>query len=594
MLKEFQLLEQMRSDDPLKAAEAYIAAGLKVVVIHGVDEDSKCTCRKPKCKAFKHPVSEFFSHGAHSATTDMKLVRRAFRKVPNGNLAITLDDLTVIDIDGPEGRQLIADQRFPRTIKVRTPRGSHSHYLGGLSGKTFKLPQADVLTGADRYVLVPPSLGAGGKRYRWATMGPQEAAPLPAGIEQLRRRSPATARAAHTKIFEGARNDTLFKIACSLRRHVDQDMLQSILQEVNRTACETPVPDSEVAALVASAGRYDTESADLFGPPTIRESLPLEFLWYPYIPRHAVTLLAGDPGKGKSLLVAQLIARVTSGRRLPLSGKRASGRRVLLLSAEDNWARVSLPRLEKAGFDIDNLHIMQKFRSLTDERIEAMAAFMREWRPDLVVIDTLSAYMGGARDMHRQNEVGEFLGRLTELAEETGAAILGLAHLNKQSGGMPLYRVVGSIGFMATIRSALFMGNDPDDPERLALAHGKANGSEKGPTILFERVGGGKNEVPILRAVDTSPATDADVCRVERGPVGRPSAERDAAIALVQEMLSDKPVAWETIQAAAEARAIASKSTMNLVRADLAREGKIVQVGRGKAAKWISGDDSRE
>ena len=62
---------------------------------------------------------------------------------------------------------------------------------------------------------------------------------------------------------------------------------------------------------------------------------------------------------------------------------------------------------------------------------------IEDWRPDLVIIDTLSAYMGSGRDMHRQNEVGEFLAELTEMAKSAECGVLAIAHLNKQSGEQP-------------------------------------------------------------------------------------------------------------------------------------------------------------
>ena len=258
-----------------------------------------------------------------------------------------------------------------------------------------------------------------------------------------------------------------------------------------------------------------------------------------------------------------------------------TGNRVLLLSAEDNWPRVTLHRLLKAGANIDNLHHMRRFRSLTDERLEALREHMHSWRPDLVVIDTISAYMGGGRDTHRQNEVGEFLALLTEMAEETGAAIVALAHLNKQGSEHPLYRIVGSIGFVASIRSALFFGTDPSNRERVALAHGKANQSEKGRTIIFEKIGGGRTDVPVLRPVAFSDADETDICRVKKKPVGRPGTEHEEGAAFVLQFLTDEPVPWRAIEKAADRRSIASPGTLNIVRAELAKDGRIVQVGRG-------------
>jgi hypothetical protein len=343
---------------------------------------------------------------------------------------------------------------------------------------------------------------------------------------------------------------------------------------------------SELRALTASSAKYVENDGELFGPPTQTEALPMEWLWYPYIPRYGLTIIAGDPGQGKSMLVALLIGIITSGRALPLTGDRASGKRVLVLSAEDNWARDTLHRLLKAGAVISNIHVMHKFRALTDERLDAMGDEIKRWKPDLVIIDTLSAYMGGGRDMHRQNEVGEFLARLTEMAESTGAAIIGLAHLNKQSGESPLYRIVGSIGFVASIRSALFLGSDPQNRERLALAHGKANASEKGKTIIFEKEGGGRDAVLLLKAVGFSDADEVDVCEVQRRPVGRPGTESEDARQFILDFLSNRPMQWARVLHAAKNRNVASEGTLNVVRAELSKSALIIQVGKGPSAKW--------
>jgi len=226
--------------------------------------------------------------------------------------------------------------------------------------------------------------------------------------------------------------------------------------------------------------------------------------------------------------------------------------------------------------------------------MDALADEMEQWKPDLVVIDTLSAYMGADRDMHRQNEDGEFLAQLTEMAEATGCAVLGIGHLNKQSVEHPLYRIVGSIGFAASIRSALFLGADPDDPDnqdRVALAHGKANASPTGKTMLFQRIGGGRDDVPVLEALELSDATATDVCRTPKQDVGRPANESQQAIDFILDFLDDAPpVTWSQVSTAAKARSIASVGTLNSVRAQLAKDGKIRQVGKGPKAKWTVPD----
>lgn len=590
MRKPFRVIDGMRSDDPAVAARAYIKAGLRVVVTHGITGKGRCTCGDRDCaNPGKHPISKFFPNGAKSATSDMALIRRALATEPDANLAVTLDGMTVVDIDGSEGQATIDELALPATVAVKTGRGKHRYFQGALPAGAFKTHQVDVITGPNRYVMVPPSVHESDVLYRWLRTGTDKAARVPKAIGSLRKdtRFQPSKSVRGRLLRVGERNDALFRTACALRRRIsDDETVFEMIKIMNERACVEPLPLSELRRTITSSARYSEETEELFGPPVERRPLPMKWLWYPYIPRYGVTILAGDPGRGKSLLMSMLIGIVTSGRKWPLSNERPDGNRVLLLSAEDNWARVTLHRLLKAGADINNIHVMHKFRSLTTERLDRLAEEIERWKPDLVVIDTLVAYMGD-RDTHRQNEVGEFLAMLTEMAEAVGSAVVGLGHLTKQSNAEPLMRIVGSIGFAATIRSAIFLGTDPDNRSRLALAHGKANASVKGQTILFDLEGGGRDDTPTLRPVGFSTADENAVCKVEKNSVGRPSSESDEATDFVLDFLdTDKPVAWDAVRRAAEAHSIASEGTLNTVRAELAKSGKIVQLGKGRNAKW--------
>jgi hypothetical protein len=46
------------------------------------------------------------------------------------------------------------------------------------------------------------------------------------------------------------------------------------------------------------------------------------------------------------------------------------------------------------------------------------------------------------------------------------------------------------------------------------------------------------------------------------------------------------PVSWEKVLDAAEKRNIASTGTLNKVRTELAKAGKIIQVGKARNARW--------
>ncbi|WP_170482259.1 AAA family ATPase [Ruegeria arenilitoris] len=362
--------------------------------------------------------------------------------------------------------------------------------------------------------------------------------------------------------------------------------IQRALMSLNSQLLGGTLNPIDIRSAIEAASDRDSDSDELFGPPIQTTSLPMHWLWYPYLPMYGLTVLAGVPGLGKSMLIALLIGIVTSGGRWPLSEELCQPALVLLLSAEDSFSRVTLARLEKAGFDIKNLEIMYSPRALTEERMGKLEDYIRDKRPALVVVDTLSHFMGGERDMHRQNEVGEFLGRLNDVAEDTGAAIVGIAHLNKQTGDDPLRRIVGSVGFGATVRSAIFLGTDPSDPQRLALGHGKASASPKGPTIVFERYGGGRHDVPKLVATDTIDADHVEICTPQKREPGRPSTQSEAARTHIMKELGKEPKPWSEVWQSADNWNIASEPTFNAVRAELAREGMIVQVGKGPKAKW--------
>ncbi|WP_121634334.1 AAA family ATPase [Tropicibacter alexandrii] len=598
MRQQFRVSKQMRSRNTLTAAKAQIATGRKVILTYGIGEDGRCACKRDDCPSpGKHPLSKFFPNGVNSATDDIALVQKALRRQPNANLAISLAGFTVVDVDGDEGRAAVKQLDLPETVKVFTGRGYHLYFKGELSEGTFKGANVDVLTGSNKMLMVPPSTHPSGKPYRYSSRSPSGMAALPKNLSKLkpdrtqhRKEGPQTG-STDLVIKSGSRNDFFFRTACFLRRRFDdEDAVEAMLETLNNDFTEAPLSPSELRSVIQSSGNYVEDTAALFGPPKTTEPLPMEFLYYPYIPYFGVTLLAGNPGMGKSLLVTKLIAAVTSGDRWPLTDDRAPKGKVLLLSAEDNWQRVTLPRLLENDADIGQIRVMTRFKILSPENLEAMARYIEQEKPKLVVIDTLTAYMGSGRDMNRQNEVGEFLGRLTEIAEDAGCAVLAIGHLNKQSAEHPLYRIVGSIGFAASIRSALFYGTDPTDRSRFALAHGKANASELGRTMIFERFGGGRDGTPVLHPIEFSDANEAEVCRVETNAVGRPASATDAAREFILEFLSDQPVRWEAVESAVTSRSLASVGTLNELRAELAKAGEIEQVGKGKSTRWKLGE----
>ena len=92
-----------------------------------------------------------------------------------------------------------------------------------------------------------------------------------------------------------------------------------------------------------------------------------------------------------------------------------------------------------------------------------------------LILDPLTSVMDGRIDAHRDREVRKALEPLAQLAEDTGAAILGNVHLGKGIGTDPVNLILGSRAFSAVARVALVAARDPDDEDSNVLSVEKSN-----------------------------------------------------------------------------------------------------------------------
>ncbi len=223
------------------------------------------------------------------------------------------------------------------------------------------------------------------------------------------------------------------------------------------------------------------------------EERDLEPLWPGVLWIGKPTLVAGDPGLGKSLLTLDIAARITRGGCWPCSCEPQEAGDVAILSAEDDASDVIKPRLRAAGADMSRVlvighveelvpadgHIRRRALQL-DKDVEALkrtlAAHPR--RIKLLIVDPLGAYMGSA-DTHNNAETRAVLAQLSELAAELRIAILVISHLNKGDNGNALYKVSGSLAFVAAARAVFLIEKDPQSPGRVYMLAAKSN---YGPT----------------------------------------------------------------------------------------------------------------
>jgi len=214
----------------------------------------------------------------------------------------------------------------------------------------------------------------------------------------------------------------------------------------------------------------------------------IEHLWPGVLYLGKPTLLVGDPGLGKSLLTADIAARCSSGRPWPLGTVNATPGDVLLCSAEDDPSDTIVPRLIAAGADLDRIDFLEAVREYDEASGEKLVALSldrhvgmleqiakaKQGRLRLVVIDPVAAFLG-ATDSHKNAEIRSLLGALARIASQYRFSVLVVSHLTKGSQTSAVYRISGSLAFVAAARAAYAVVRDPEDPLRRLVLPVKNN-----------------------------------------------------------------------------------------------------------------------
>jgi putative DNA primase/helicase len=370
------------------------------------------------------------------------------------------------------------------------------------------------------------------------------------------------------------------------------------------------------------------------------EAADVEWLWPGRFALGKVSLIAGIPGTGKSMVTLDMAARVSRGWAWPgeelwaggvgqgvkqgQGGKqdsfnaashrfavRATGS-VLLLSAEDDLADTIRPRLEAAGADCERIVAI---RALVDSRgsdsaregdnapggggtrrggnavrtldlgrdLSRLAAVL-DGMPDcrLVVVDPISAYLSTAFE-NTNTAARRLLAPLARLAAERRVAVLAVTHLRKQQG-TAIERAIGSVAFVAAARTAWLVGVDPESAERRLLVPLKNNLAAARGGLAYTIVPRGKQGAPMVVWGPHPVPMDADELLQTAGKAKAERTSRADAIDWLRDYLAGCP------RFASEVRSDAERAGINygqLRRAFLDLNGKSTQLGKGVPTVWM-------
>jgi len=372
-------------------------------------------------------------------------------------------------------------------------------------------------------------------------------------------------------------------------------------QEAKDIRSEIQALADETAPWAPAAGGPEDEADDVPVYVWLNhvKSVAIRWLWPSRVPLGKLTLIAGDPDLGKSLITLDLAARISRGADWP-DGPAIDGRPggVVLLAAEDDLADTVRPRLDAAGADAERIAALQAVLERNREAgtecrryfdlgrhlstLEEMTTKVPDCR--LVVIDPLMVFLGGI-DRHRAGEVQTLLAPLVDLAARQNVAVVAVVHLRK-SGGPGIYRLLGSVGFVASARSILCVGKDRNDPSRRRrfLALLKNNLCPSAPTLAYRIAPWGKApHVPIVTwEPDPVDVDGNDVLRVDDGEDRDDPGTAEEAWAWLESRLAEGPEPAKVILQEAAADGISEKT---LRRVKL--QHGVLSVRHGVAWAWM-------
>jgi predicted ATP-dependent serine protease len=206
------------------------------------------------------------------------------------------------------------------------------------------------------------------------------------------------------------------------------------------------------------------------------EASAVEWVIDGVIPRARLTLIAGRPGEGKSLLEIWLATQVAK-----------NGGHSILSNVEDN-IEDQRARIDAAGAIAKRIHLPNPDEPLFIPRdVERLEKKVKETGADLVVLDTAARHI--TTSIFDPQDCQRALGPVAAMARRTNCAVVLIHHLKGQisKGTNPIEAIGGAKGGLTgTCRFVYVFGKHDSDPDERVLAVVKANNGRDDRSIAFE------------------------------------------------------------------------------------------------------------
>lgn len=229
---------------------------------------------------------------------------------------------------------------------------------------------------------------------------------------------------------------------------------------------------SQVSAPGGGDGGHAEESPIVWADDVVERQI--DWLWPGRAPHRKVWVIAGPGGLGKTFILNDVAARISTGREWPFGGGECAPLgKVLYISGEDDPEDTLRPRLRALGADLSSKKIaFLTSKELVDFNVSgprfaraAGRAIDKMGGCDLVIIDPPSAFLAGV-DENSNAEVRGILQPMKEWATQHDCSIAFNAHTNKGSGKKldAQLRILGSVAWVNGPRVANIVTRDQEDP----------------------------------------------------------------------------------------------------------------------------------
>lgn len=246
----------------------------KIFLDAAIEYASKGMAVFPLKPRAKEPLTR---HGVKDATTNFNTIEKWWTKHPNANIGIACGQvsggLLVIDLDekpnGISGTDTLHNWErengtLPETVRSITGKGgAHILYrIDHVEKNKINLLEGVDIRSDDGYIVAPPSVHPNGRSYEWE-YDPEEYEIADADETVLKllavgKKATLDKFTAPDKIPDGKRNDTIYKLACSLQsRGLGDGSILAACQAENATKCDPPLSEVEVEKIVESALKHD-------------------------------------------------------------------------------------------------------------------------------------------------------------------------------------------------------------------------------------------------------------------------------------------------------------------------------------------------